>query len=195
VILRELALPGVVEVEPEPARDERGLFARTYDAELFAAHGLALPVAQASVSFNARRGTLRGLHLQVAPHAEAKLVRCLAGAVFDVAVDLRAGSPTQLAWVGVELSAERRNALYVPEGCAHGFLTLADACEVEYLISTPYVPAASAGARWDDPALGVAWPAPPAVISPRDAGWPDLDVELARAEGPAALLAAARRSG
>jgi dTDP-4-dehydrorhamnose 3,5-epimerase len=189
VIVRELAIPGVLELEAEPARDERGLFARVYDAAELAAHGAPLPVAQASVSVNHRRGTLLGLHLQVPPHEETKLVRCLAGAVHDVVVDLRPG-PTQLTWLAVELSAERRNAVVVPPGCAHGFLTLADGCELEYLISTPYAAAAAAGVRWDDPAVGVEWPFPPAVLSPRDAAFADLDVERVGAQGAAALLAA-----
>lgn len=168
--------------------DERGVFARTYDRELFAAHGVALEIAQASVSQNARRGTLRGMHLQVAPHEEAKLVRCVAGAVYDVVVDLRAGSPTQLEWLAVELTAERRNALFVPPGLAHGFLTLADDTELEYLISTPYAASAAAGVRWDDPAVGIRWPASPEVISERDAGFPDLEPERVRALGSAALV-------
>lgn len=165
---RELAIPGVVEVEIEPAEDERGLFARTFCADEFAAAGIPFTVAQASVSFNAVRGTLRGMHFQRAPHEEAKVVRCTAGRVFDVVVDLRPGSPTLHAWIAVELSAEARNAVYVPAGCAHGFLTLEDACELEYLISTPYVADAAAGVRWDDPTLGIDWPFEPVVISERD---------------------------
>ena len=194
MILREQAIAGVFSVEPEPAADVRGLFARTFDAAEFAERGLPLAVAEASVSFNARRGTLRGLHLQVAPHEEAKLVRCLAGAVHDVVVDLRAGSPTQLEWLALELSAQRRNAVYVPPGCAHGFLTLEDACELEYLISTPYAPQAAAGVRWDDPAVAIDWPAEPTVISPRDAAFPPLDVARVRREGPTGLAAAEEAS-
>jgi dTDP-4-dehydrorhamnose 3,5-epimerase len=194
VILREQAIAGVFEVEPEPATDERGLFARTFAAAEFAEHGLPLTVTEASVSFNARRGTLRGLHLQVAPHEEAKLVRCLAGRVHDVVVDLRAGSPTQLAWLAIELSSARRNAVYVPPGCAHGFLTLEEACELEYLISAAYAPAAAAGVRWDDPAVAIEWPAEPHVISPRDAAFPALDAARVRREGPAGLVAAEEAS-
>jgi dTDP-4-dehydrorhamnose 3,5-epimerase len=117
-------------------------------------------------------------------------VRCLTGAAYDVVVDLRAGSPTQLGWVAVELAADRRNALYVPTGFAHGFLTLEDDCELEYLISTPYVPSAAAGVRWDDPAIGIEWPSAPAVISARDAAFADLDVALVRDRGPSALAPA-----
>jgi dTDP-4-dehydrorhamnose 3,5-epimerase len=187
VTLAELALPGVFEVTQEAVRDARGWFARTYDREELAKHGLELEVAQASVSFNAQRGTLRGLHLQRPPHEETRLVRCLAGAVFDVVVDLRPGSPTHLSWVGVELSPERHNAIFVPKGLAHGFLTLVDACELEYLISTPYDAGAAAGVRWDDPALDIRWPFAPAVMSKRDADFPDLDTTRVAAEGAAAL--------
>jgi dTDP-4-dehydrorhamnose 3,5-epimerase len=190
VILREQRIAGVHVVELEPAVDERGFFARTYDRRALADRGIAFAIEQASVSYNRRRGTLRGMHLQVPPHEEAKLVRCLRGTVHDVVVDLRAGSPTQLESLAVELSAERRNALYVPPGLAHGFLTLEDGCELEYLISTPYVPAAAAGVRWDDPAIAIEWPAAPTVISPRDAAFADLDVTLVRERGPRALAPA-----
>lgn len=191
MIYTELGVPGVVVVEPERLEDERGFFARVYDREELGARGSPLTIAQASVSFNAQRGTLRGMHLQRPPHGENKLVRCLSGRVFDAVVDLRAGSPTALRWAAVELSAEQRNALYVPDGVAHGFLTLEDACELEYLISAPYEPRAAVGARWDDPAVGIEWPFPPAVISARDAGFPDLDADGVRALGPDALRAAA----
>jgi dTDP-4-dehydrorhamnose 3,5-epimerase len=185
--VEELSIPGVFALEAEPAVDERGLFARTFDRAAFAERGLELGVEQASVSFNTRRGTLRGLHLQAPPHEEAKLVRCVAGSVFDVVVDLRSGSATQLRWLSVELSAERRNAIYISSGLAHGFLTLEDGCELEYLISAPYEPAAAVGVRWDDPAVGVEWPFTPAVMSERDAAFPDLDVGRVREQGSAAL--------
>jgi dTDP-4-dehydrorhamnose 3,5-epimerase len=187
VIYTELALPGVFELTQEPAHDSRGWFTRVYDRDELAERTLGLEVAQASVSFNARRGTLRGMHLQRPPHDEARLVRCLSGAVYDVVVDLRPGSPTHLSWVGIELSAERRNAMYVPRGMAHGFLSLVDACELEYLISAPYNAAAAAGVRWDDPAIGIEWPFAPAVVSERDAQFPDIDSARLAAEGPAAL--------
>jgi dTDP-4-dehydrorhamnose 3,5-epimerase len=191
VIFCEQPISGVFTVEPEPAKDERGFFARTYARSDFAEQGVPFTVEQASVSFNARRGTLRGMHLQVPPHEEAKLVRCLAGSVYDVVIDLRAESPTQLRWLAVELAADRRNALYIPPGVAHGFLTLADGCELEYLISAAYVPSAAAGVRWDEPAVGVEWPFEPTVISDRDAAFADLDVERVRRDGPGALAAAA----
>src|SRR3954447_10313847 len=161
VIFTEQAIPGVFKLELEPAPDDRGFFARTYAREEFAEHGIDFEIAQASISFNEHKGTLRGLHLQLTPHEEAKLVRCVAGSVFDVLVDLRAEHSTQFAWLALELAARRRDAVFVPAGVAHGFITLEGACELEYLISTPYVAAASAGVRWDDPAIGVSWPLKP----------------------------------
>jgi dTDP-4-dehydrorhamnose 3,5-epimerase len=187
VTFTELAIAGVFELEPEPAEDERGLFARVYSRSEFEERGLSFTVEQASVSFNARAGTLRGMHLQVPPHEEAKLVRCVAGVVHDVVVDLRAGSPTQFQWLEVGLTSARRNALYIPAGLAHGFLTLEDRSELEYLISTPYVPGAAAGVRWDDPAIGITWPSEPTVISERDKSFGDVDVEAVRSEGPGGL--------
>ena len=183
----ELAIAGVFAIEQELVNDDRGFFARIYSRSELTEHGIDFEVAQASVSYNERRGTLRGMHLQTPPHEEAKLVRCLTGSVHDVVVDLRPGSPTQLESIAVELSAQRRNWLYIPEGCAHGFLTLEDACELEYLISAPYEPGAAVGVRWDDPALGIDWPFEPAVISPRDAAFADLDIEGVRKDGPAGL--------
>jgi dTDP-4-dehydrorhamnose 3,5-epimerase len=168
-------LPGVLVIEVEPRADERGLFARTYCREEFRAHGLCTDWVQCNVSVNARVGTLRGLHWQAAPHEEVKLVRCTSGAAFDVVVDLRPGSPTFRKWVGVELTAETRRAVYIPGGCAHGFQTLADGTELFYQMSAPYVPESARGARWDDPALGVVWPACASrVIGPRDLAFPDL---------------------
>jgi dTDP-4-dehydrorhamnose 3,5-epimerase len=173
VIVRPTAVDGVVLIEPERIEDERGFFARTFCAAEFAALGLDARIAQCSVSFNPRRGTLRGLHFQPAPHAEAKLVRCTAGAVLDVAVDLRPQSPTFRRHVALELNARTHLALYVPEGVAHGFQTLTDDTEVLYQISTPYRPEAAAGVRWDDPAFAIAWPLPVTVISSRDRTYPD----------------------
>jgi dTDP-4-dehydrorhamnose 3,5-epimerase len=166
---------GVWLIEPERHEDERGFFARTWDAATFEEYGLSAALAQCSLSYNRRRGTLRGLHYQEAPHAEAKLVRCTAGAIFDVAVDLRRGSSTLTRWVGVELTSENRSALYVPEGCAHGFLTLTDDAEVAYQISTPYAPNAGRGVRFDDPAFGIEWPAEVVVLNERDCGYPDFE--------------------
>jgi dTDP-4-dehydrorhamnose 3,5-epimerase len=174
VIFTETELAGVWRVEVERHEDERGFFARTFDADEFAARGLATRFPQCSVSFNARVGTLRGMHYQAAPHQEAKLVRCTAGAVYDVALDLRPGSPTWGRWTAAELSAANRAALYVPEGCAHGFQTLAEATEVFYQISAAHHPASARGVRWDDPAFAVAWPdAERRVISARDRAYPD----------------------
>jgi dTDP-4-dehydrorhamnose 3,5-epimerase len=169
----ETAIPGCVVVHPERHEDVRGFFARTWDGEVFARHGLNPAVAQCSVSFNRKKGTLRGMHYQEAPHAEAKLIRCTRGALFDVCLDLRPGSPAFRQWVGVALTAENGLALYVPEGCAHGFLTLEDATEVCYLISAPYAPEVARGVRWDDPAFGIAWPGPVTTLHERDAAYPD----------------------
>ncbi len=171
--LRELALTGAYLIEPERLEDERGFFARTFCAAEFAARGLRATVAQCSVSYNRRRGTLRGLHYQAPPHEEAKLVRSTRGAAYDVIVDLRPGSATFRQWVGVELSAENRRMLYIPEGFAHGFQTLVDDTELFYQMSTAYVPEAARGIRWDDPDLAIAWPPAAArVISPRDLALP-----------------------
>jgi dTDP-4-dehydrorhamnose 3,5-epimerase len=173
VIFRETAIRGVWVVEPERHVDERGFFARLWDTADFERQGLNGGLVQCSVSYNARRGTLRGLHYQRAPHQEAKLVRCTAGAVFDVAVDLRPDSPTATRWVGIDLTAENRLALYVPEGCAHGFLTLTDDAEVVYQMSEFHVPEAAGGVRWNDPAFAIAWPGEVAVINDRDRSYPD----------------------
>jgi dTDP-4-dehydrorhamnose 3,5-epimerase len=187
VRLTELEISGVFAVELEPAQDERGFFARIYSRAELADEGIDLEIAQASLSFNPQRGTLRGMHLQRPPHEEAKLVRCLAGVVYDVVVDLRVGSASQFRWLAVELSAERRNALYIPRGFAHGFLTLQNACELEYLMSVAYEPSAAAGVRWDDPVVGIEWPFAPTVISERDTAFPDLDAASITKRGPAAL--------
>jgi dTDP-4-dehydrorhamnose 3,5-epimerase len=173
MIFRETAIEGVRVVEPERLEDERGFFARTWDTREFADHGLSARLVQCSISYNGRRGTLRGLHYQAAPHEEAKLVRCTAGAVYDVAVDLRAGSETLCGWVGVELSARNRLALYVPEGCAHGFLTLADDAEVTYQMSAFHSPDAARGVRYDDPAFAIDWPEAVLVVNERDRSYPD----------------------
>lgn len=156
-------------------RDQRGFFARTYCAREFAGAGLTFDVAQANVAFNDAAGTLRGLHYQLSPHAEAKVVRCTRGRVYDVAVDLRRSSPSYLHHVGVVLDANEGNALYVPEGCAHGYLTLDEGTEVAYLVSAFYAPDAEAGVRWDDPLLNISWPVPLRSISEKDAAWPYLE--------------------
>jgi dTDP-4-dehydrorhamnose 3,5-epimerase len=174
---RETAIEGVWVVEPELYEDERGFFARTWDTEEFDRRGLTGRLVQCSISFNRRRGTLRGMHYQAAPHEEAKLVRCTSGSIFDVAVDLRAESPTYCRWFGTELSAENRLALYVPEGCAHGFLTLTDGAEVAYQISEFHAPDAARGLRWNDPAIEIEWPGEVVVVNERDRSYPDLEAE------------------
>ena len=169
---QESPLAGAYTIELDRLEDERGFFARSYSAEEFAARGLPAAMPQSSVSFNARRGTLRGLHYQAEPHAEDKLVRCTAGAIYDVIVDLRPDSPTARRWFGVELSAANHRSLFVPKGLAHGFMTLRDDTEVLYMISVPYAPGFERGLRWNDPALGISWPTAPSVVSARDAAYP-----------------------
>jgi dTDP-4-dehydrorhamnose 3,5-epimerase len=177
VIFQETDIGGVWRIEPERLEDERGFFARTWDPAELAARGLTARIAQCSVSYNRRRGTLRGMHYQAGPHAEAKLVRCTAGAIFDVALDLRPDSLTYCGWVGVELTAASGTGLYIPEGCAHGFISLTDAAEVAYQISETYEPEAARGVRWDDAAFGIQWPEPVSVINARDATYPDFAPE------------------
>jgi dTDP-4-dehydrorhamnose 3,5-epimerase len=179
MIFRATGIDGAWVIEAEQLGDERGFFARTWDAEEFAERGLNPRLAQCSISYNRARGTLRGLHYQAAPFEEAKLVRCTAGAIFDVVVDLRPESSSFKGWFGEELSAENRRALYVPEGCAHGFLTLADDSEVHYQISQFYSPEAARGVRWDDPAFGITWPGEVVVINDRDRTYPDFRPERA----------------
>jgi dTDP-4-dehydrorhamnose 3,5-epimerase len=171
-------IDGAYLIELEPYEDDRGLFARVWCRDELAEHGLNPELAQASISRNTRVGTLRGMHFQRPPHEEAKLVRCTRGAIFDVVLDLRPGSTTRCQWFGVELDSTRGSALYVPEGCAHGFQTLIDDTEVLYLISHPYEPEAAAGVRWDDRAFGIEWPdTRQRTISERDLSWPDFEVD------------------
>jgi len=177
MILRETKLPGVFEVQLDPIPDERGFFARTWCQKEFAAHGLSPRLVQCNVSFNTRRGTLRGIHYQAAPHAEAKLVRCTKGAIYDVVVDLRPESPTLRGFMAVVLTAKNRRALYVPEGCGHGFLTLEDETEVFYQMSEFYNAKSGRGVRWDDPAFQIAWPEKVEVISERDRSYPNFNFE------------------
>ena len=165
------AIAGVSLLYWETASDERGSFARTFDAEALAGAGLPFTLVQANISRNRAARTLRGLHYQRAPHGEIKIVSCTRGRVFDVAVDVRPKSATYRRWVGVELSPEVATGLYLGHGIAHGFLTLEPDSELHYLMGAAYVPDAAAGLRWDDPALGIDWPADPLVISARDAGF------------------------
>jgi dTDP-4-dehydrorhamnose 3,5-epimerase len=167
VIFTETPLEGVWVVDIEKRGDERGFFARVFDDEEFAAHGLATRWVNVNNSLSATRGTLRGMHYQLPPAAEVKLVRCIRGAFFDVALDLRTGD-----WFGVELTAENRRMLHVPEHCAHGFLTLEDDSEALYLTSAHYAPEYERGARWDDPAYGIEWPFAPTIVSDKDRAWP-----------------------
>ncbi|HEY1539267.1 MAG TPA: dTDP-4-dehydrorhamnose 3,5-epimerase [Solirubrobacteraceae bacterium] len=175
--MRLVATPlgGAYVVELDLLGDERGWFARTYDEALFAEHGLEPVGVQCNSSFNAARDTLRGLHFQAAPHGEAKLVRCVRGAIWDVGVDLRPSSETYLAWHGVALTADNRRAYYLAPGFAHGFQTLTEDCEVQYLMGHVYVPESARGVRWDDPAFAIDWPAPEGerIMSERDASYAD----------------------
>jgi dTDP-4-dehydrorhamnose 3,5-epimerase len=173
LLFKELDLIGAYLVEIEPRADERGFFARTFCEDEFAAAGLVTRYPQTSISYNARRGTVRGMHFQAAPHEETKLVRCVTGAVYDVIVDVRPSSPTYLRSMGVELSAKNRSALYIPRGFAHGFQTLADDSELLYMIDVSYVAEAARGVRWNDLLLRLEWPDPIKVISGRDLEFPD----------------------
>jgi dTDP-4-dehydrorhamnose 3,5-epimerase len=164
----ETKLHGVFEVHLEPITDDRGFFARSWCQREFAAHGLNPRLVQCSVSFNARRRTLRGMHYQVYPFAEIKIVRCTRGAIYDVVLDLRPESATYKDWVGVVLSSTNRQMVYIPERCAHGFLTLEDDTEVFYQMSEFYDPGSARGVRWNDPAFGITWPENVEVISQRD---------------------------
>ncbi len=168
MIFRDTELAGVFVIEPERSEDGRGFFARTWCRDEFARHGLATEFAQCSTSFNRKRGTLRGIHFQAAPHAETKLIRCTRGRVFDVAVDLRARSPTRGRWAAAELSAENGRMIYIPEGVAHGFQTLEDSTELFYQITLAHHAESVRGVRWDDPDLAIQWPMAAAVMSRRD---------------------------
>ena len=169
----ETQVPGAFEIRLEPIKDERGFFARAWCRTEFEALGLDAGLVQSNISFNTRKGTLRGMHFQAAPFAETKLVRCTKGAVYDVVVDLRPASPKFKQWIGVTLTAEIRNMVYVPKGCAHGFLSLQDDTEVFYQMSEVYNAESARGVRWNDPAFGIAWPERVEVISNRDRDYPD----------------------
>lgn len=172
MIVTRTRLEGPALIETQRREDERGWFARVMCRKTLRAHDLPGDFVQANHSMSRLRGTVRGLHFQRPPHAEAKLVRCVAGAIFDVIVDLRDGSPTRLAWEGFELSAGNGRMVLVPEGFAHGFQTLTDDAEVTYHVTHPYTPEAEGGLRYDDPALGIAWPLPVSMISEKDRAWP-----------------------
>jgi len=168
MIFTETAIAGLYVIDIERLEDERGFFARTFCEAEMAAHGIALHVTQCNISWCRARGTLRGLHYQAEPHAEPKVVRCTRGALWDVAVDLRAGSETYKHWTGAELTAENRRMLPLPRGVAHGFITLVDDTEAFYEMGAPYVAAAARTVRWNDPAFGIEWPLEPLVMAPRD---------------------------
>lgn len=174
MIFVETGVADVVVIDIEAATDERGFFAKTFTRDAFQARGLEATILECSIAFNKTRLTLRGLHYQAPPFEEVKVVRCTRGRVYDVVVDLREDSPTYRGWTGVELTAENRRALYVPKGCAHGYLTLTDDTELTYAISERHEPDAARGVRWDEPSIAIAWPAAPRVISARDASYPDL---------------------
>jgi dTDP-4-dehydrorhamnose 3,5-epimerase len=171
----ETKLPGVFEIRLQRKHDDRGFFSRIWCQEEFENNGLNPKLVQCSVSFNVRKGTLRGVHYQAAPYPEAKLVRCTSGAIYDVVVDLRPDSRTFKRWIGLELTGTDRNMIYVPEGCAHGFLTLKDQTEVFYQMSEFYHPELARGVRWDDPAFGIAWPGEAEQISERDRTYPNFE--------------------
>ena len=173
MIFSPTPLPGAWLVDVERHEDARGFFARTWCRREFEAHGLNARLVQCSMSRNRRRGTLRGMHWQAAPHAEVKLVRCSRGAIFDVIIDLRPGSPTRARHYAAELTAENGRALYIPEGFAHGFVTLVDDSDVVYQMSEYYEPSAGRGVRWNDPAFGIAWPIADPILHERDAHYPD----------------------
>lgn len=166
-------IAGVFVVETEQHKDDRGAFARAFCTDEFAKAGIAFTTAQLNLSTNTKRHTLRGMHYQDPPHAEAKFVRAVRGRAYDVVVDLRKESPTHKAWIAVELDARAMNAVFIPEGCAHGFLTLEDDTDLLYQMGRHFVPGHDRGVRWNDPAFAIAWPAAPAVISARDASYPD----------------------
>jgi dTDP-4-dehydrorhamnose 3,5-epimerase len=175
LIISATKVAGAFVIQPERIEDERGYFARTYCARELAEHGIDPQVVQRSISYNRVRGTLRGMHFQAAPHEENKIVSCGRGSIYDVVVDLRRDSATYRSWFGITLTDEDATALFIPKGCAHGFITLADDTTVHYDISGFYHPESARGVRYDDPALGIEWPLAPVVIADRDLGFPKFD--------------------
>lgn len=177
MIFTETKLDGAFLIDIEERTDERGFFARSWCQKEFEQHGLVPLVVQANISFNHKKGTVRGMHYQASPYEETKLVRCTRGAIYDVIVDLRRGSPTYCQWISAELTADNRRMLFVPEGYAHGFQTLTDATEVCYQVSQFYTPGAERGARFNDPAFSIRWPLDVTVISEKDANWADFQID------------------
>jgi dTDP-4-dehydrorhamnose 3,5-epimerase len=185
MIFTETKLKGAFLIEPEKLEDERGFFARTRCQHEFAERGLNPRIAQCNISFNHKQGTLRGMHFQIAPHAEVRTVRCIRGAIYDVIIDLRPDSPTFTQWIALDLNAENRRILYVPEGFAHGFQTLVDATEVFYEMSESYAPEYARGVRWDDPVFGIDWPPADRTMSMRDRTYPNFIASDLTAAGAA----------
>lgn len=181
MLFHQTPIPGAYVLEPQRIRDDRGFFARLWCTDEMSKHGLSTTIRQTNIGVSTRKGTLRGLHYQREPYAEVKIVRCPRGAIFDVVVDLRPTSPTFCRWHGVELSQENQLALYVPEGCATGYLTLADDTEIYYHTSATYHPASASGVRYDDPAFGIVWPGNAEVMSEQDRSWPDFEKSQGRA--------------
>ena len=175
MIFHQTKLSDVFEIHLEPRPDDRGFFARSWCQKEFEGLGLNPRLVQCSLSFNRKRGTLRGMHYQAAPHPETKIVRCTRGAIYDVVIDLRPRSVTFKGWIGAIVTSEKRNMIYVPEGCAHGFLTLEDEVEVFYQMSEFYHPELSCGVRWDDPAFQIAWPGRVEIASERDRSYPNFE--------------------
>lgn len=178
MIFHTTPIAGVRVIELEKRADERGFFARMFCESEFEAHGLETSYVQINNSFTARRGTIRGLHYQLPPAAEVKVVRCVRGAFWDVVLDLRPDSPTFMQWYGAELSAENRLMMYVPRGCAHGFITLTDDVEAIYFVSSFYAPSEERGIRWDDKRASISWPIEPTEVSAKDLGWPDFEEQF-----------------
>ena len=172
MLFQETTIPGAFVIELEPIRDERGFFARTWCATQFAKRGLSTTIAQVNTALSAAAGTLRGMHYQAAPHAEVKIAHCPRGAAYDVVLDLRPDSPQYRRWFGLELSEQNFRALYIPEGCAHGYLTLEPDTVLTYSTSVEYAPKSAAGVRFDDPAFGIHWPRAASVVSKADSAWP-----------------------
>ena len=175
MIFTETKLPGAYLIDIKKLEDSRGFFARGWCQKEFKEHGLVPRIVQANISYNVRKGTLRGMHYQIAPYGETKLIRCVRGALYDVIIDLRTDSPTYMQWLGVELSAENYQMLYVPEGFGHGFQTLVDNTEATYQVSQFYTPGAEGGIRYNDPAFGIEWPLDVKVISDKDKSWADYE--------------------
>jgi dTDP-4-dehydrorhamnose 3,5-epimerase len=181
MLFHETPIPGAYVLEPHRIHDDRGFFARLWCTDEMSKHGLSTTIRQTNIGVSSKKSTLRGLHYQRAPHAEVKIVRCPRGAIFDVVVDLRPESPTFCRWHGVQLTQENQLALYVPEGCATGYLTLTSDSEIYYHTSAAYHPGSASGVRYDDPAFGIAWPGPAEVMSEQDRTWPDFQTSQGRA--------------